>query len=108
MYIGAKAVKTLSAFRLLITFENGEERVFDVGDYLDKGVFRELRDVSLFQSACISFDTVEWANGASICPETLYEDSVPVEAASFDQLVQLKEYQQRVLSEIDEYLDECR
>jgi len=81
MYIGAKAVKALSDFRLLITFENGEERVFDVGEYLEKGVFQELRDVSLFQSACISFDTVEWANGASICPETLYEDSVPVEAA---------------------------
>ena len=81
MYIGAKAVKALSDFRLLITFKNGEERIFDVAEYLDKGVFRELRDVSLFQSACISFETVEWANGASICPETLYQDSVPAEAA---------------------------
>ena len=84
MYIGAKAVKALPGFRLLITFENGEERVFDVEGYLNKGVFRDLKDVSLFQSACISFDTVEWANGASICPETLYEDSVPVEAARLE------------------------
>ncbi len=81
MYIGAMTVKALPGFRLWITFENGEERIFDVGDYLDKGLFRELRDVALFQSACVSFDTVEWANGASICPETLYEYSVPVEAA---------------------------
>jgi len=80
MYVGAKAVKALPDFRLLITFENGEERVFDVGDYLHRGLFRELKEVSLFQSACVSFDTVEWANGASICPETLYEDSVPIEA----------------------------
>ena len=80
MYVGAKAVKALPDFRLLITFENGEEKVFDVGDYLHRGLFRELKEVSLFQSACVSFDTVEWANGASICPETLYEDSVPIEA----------------------------
>ncbi len=84
MYIGAKAVKALSDFRLLITFENGEERVLDVGEYLGNGVFRELSDLSLFQSAYISFDTVEWANGASICPETLYEDSVPVEAGRLE------------------------
>jgi len=30
MHAGAKAVKTLPGFRLLITFENGEQRVFDV------------------------------------------------------------------------------
>jgi len=84
MYVGAKAVEALPDFRLLITFENGEERVFEVRAYLDKGIFRELKDVSLFQSVCISFDTVEWPNGASICPETLYEDSVPVEAARLE------------------------
>lgn len=78
MYIGAKDVKPLPDFRLLITFENGEQRVFNVKPYLDKGVFQELRDLSLFNSARISFDAVEWANGADLCPETLYSDSVPV------------------------------
>jgi hypothetical protein len=78
MYIGAKQVKALPDFRLLITFENGEQRIFDVGPYLEKGVFRELRDTSLFSRAQISFDTVEWPNGADLCPETIYQESVPV------------------------------
>lgn len=81
MYIGTKAVKPLPDFRLLITFENGEQRVFDVTPYLDKGVFRELRDASVFNGVRVSFDAVEWANGADLCPETLYADSVPIDAS---------------------------
>jgi len=79
VYIGAKVVKPLPDFRLLITFENGERRIFDVTPYLDKGVFRELREVSLFSTVRVSFDTVEWQNGADLCPETLYNDGVPAE-----------------------------
>jgi hypothetical protein len=83
VYIGAKAVQPLAAFQLLITFENGEQRVLSLEPYLDKGVFRELRDSKLFDTVRISFDTVEWANGADLCPETLYADSVPVETEAF-------------------------
>ncbi len=47
-----------------------------MSQYLEKGIFRELKDLSLFKSARVSFDTVEWGNEADIEPETLYEDSV--------------------------------
>jgi len=80
MYVGAKSVKALPDFRLLITFENEEQRVFDVTPYLNKGMFRELKSPSVFNSVRISFDAVEWVNGADLCPETLYDDSVPAEA----------------------------
>ena len=82
MYVGVKDVKPLPDFRLLITFENGEERMFNVEPYLDKGVFRELRNESLFSSVHVSFDTVEWANGADLCPETIYSESIPVKTGS--------------------------
>jgi hypothetical protein len=45
--------------------------------YIEKGIFRELKDLSLFKSARVSFHTVEWENEADIDHETLYEDSVP-------------------------------
>jgi hypothetical protein len=77
MCIGAKAVKPLKDYRLLITFENGEQRVFDVTPYLTKGMFAQLKDPAVFNSVRSSFDTVEWSNGADICPETLYEQAVP-------------------------------
>jgi len=77
MYLSVKEVKTLNEYKLLLTFENGEIRLFDMSPYLEKGIFRELKDLSLFKSARVSFDTVEWENEADIDPETLYEDSVP-------------------------------
>lgn len=62
MYLSVKKVKTLNEYKLVLTFENGEIRLFDMNPYLEKGIFRELKDVSLFKSARISFDTVEWGN----------------------------------------------
>lgn len=72
MYIGVKAVMPLEQYRLLLTFENDERGIFDMTPYLDTGIFRELRDRRLFQSAHVSFDSVEWNNGADMCPEMLY------------------------------------
>jgi hypothetical protein len=77
MYIGVKDVTALKDYRLRLTFENGEQRIFNVTPYLDTGIFRELRDPSLFNSVKVQFDTVEWTNGADICPEELYERSEP-------------------------------
>jgi len=71
MYIGIKDVKPLPEYKLLLTFENGEQNIFDMTSYLDKGVFSELRDERMFQTVHVSFDSIEWANGADLCPETL-------------------------------------
>jgi hypothetical protein len=79
MYISARAVRALPGYRLLITFDNDEQRRLDMTPYLSRGVFQELRSIPLFSSVHLSFDTVAWANGADLCPEILYRDSVPVE-----------------------------
>jgi len=80
MYIGMKAVKPLDGYRLLLPFDNGEERVFAVEPYLDKGIFAELREPGRFNAVRVSFESVEWPNGADLCPEVLYEESVPITA----------------------------
>jgi hypothetical protein len=76
-----KAVSPLDGFRLLLTFDNGERRVFDVKPYLDKGVSTALKDAGLFASVRVSFDTVAWSNGADLCPEVLYAHSARVDPA---------------------------
>ena len=78
MYISIKAVRPLKNYKLLVFFENGKQRVFDVKPYLGKGIFAELKNPALFNSVRISFDTIEWPNGADICPETVYHESVSV------------------------------
>lgn len=64
--------------KLRITFTNGEVRVFDVGPLLDRGVFRELKDESVFRSVHPWHGTVQWSGGQDICPDTLYEESMPL------------------------------
>ena len=75
MYPGVKEVKPLAEYKLLLRFENDEEKIFDMNPFLDKGVFKELKDVELFNQVHVSFDTIEWGNGADLCPELLYRDS---------------------------------
>ena len=45
-----KDVQAEQDFKLLITFNNGEKKSFDVKPYLEIGVFKELQDVNLFNS----------------------------------------------------------
>ena len=75
MYLAVKDVKALEDYRLLLKFENGEERIFDLKPYLDIGKFRELRDRNLFRSVKVCFDTIEWDNRLDLDPEFLYEKS---------------------------------
>jgi len=76
MYYSVKSVKPLENYILLLEFENTEKRVFDMKPYLNKGIFKELSDVKVFNSVRISFDSIEWSNHADIDPEFLYDKSV--------------------------------
>jgi len=62
---------------LLLLYENGEVREFDVKPYLEFGIFRELRDKHLFFTVKTSFDSVIWENQADLDPEMLYQRSTP-------------------------------
>jgi hypothetical protein len=77
-----KSVEPLPNYRLLLTFDNGEQRQFDMNSYLDKGIFADLKDEALFRAVHVSFDTIEWPNGADLCPEVLYEQSSPLQSCA--------------------------
>lgn len=69
------AVQPQENYELLITFANSKCKCFDMKPYLDMAVFKPLKDVALFNTVRVSFDTVEWANGADFDPESLYANS---------------------------------
>jgi hypothetical protein len=79
MYLAIREVRPLDDYLLLLTFENGEKRQFDMKPYLDLGLFQELRDLSLFKTVRTSFDTIEWENEADLDPELLYQKSIRIE-----------------------------
>ena len=76
MYLAVKEVKPIDNYKLILTFENNEVKIFYIIPYLDKGIFQELKDENLFKAVKVSFDSIEWPNEADIDPETLYEDSI--------------------------------
>lgn len=72
-------VEPNSDHTLNLHFNNDETRVFDVKPYLDKGIFAELRDLNAFNSVKPAFGGVLWAGGQDLCPDRLYDESVPVD-----------------------------
>ena len=70
-------VEPLDDYILKLEFNNTEIKYFDMKSYLDHGIFKDLRDISIFGSVKLFFDTINWSNGADICPDILYEKSIP-------------------------------
>lgn len=78
MYLAIKDVKAQDNYLLLLTFENGEKRQFDMKPYLDRGIFQELKEIRLFKTVKPSFDSIEWDNEADFDPEVLYQKSIRI------------------------------
>jgi Protein of unknown function (DUF2442) len=78
--IAVRAVEQLGNFEVRLQFGNGEVRQLDLERYLHGPIFEPLRlDTELFRRMHIEGGTLAWPNGADIAPETLYEDSHPVQ-----------------------------
>jgi len=71
-------------FTVTLTFENGEQKIFDVKPYLDKGIFQELKDPKKFNSVKPCLGSIQWQGGQDFCPDTLYVESVPQQAGPAD------------------------
>ena len=72
-------VRPMEDYKLLITFENSETRVFDVKPMLKEKEgtwFGNLLDRDYFRTVRIGGGSVEWPDEQDICPDCLYEDSV--------------------------------
>jgi len=65
-------------YNLLIMFSNGEKRVFNVKPYLDFKPYSELRIPAVFETVKPAGLSIEWVHGQDICPDELYNNSVPI------------------------------
>ena len=71
-------VKPEKNHTLHLSFTNGEEGIFDVKPYLNYEVFEPLKDEKMFNSVRPFIGTIQWANDADLCPDTVYLDSVKI------------------------------
>jgi hypothetical protein len=71
-------VRPLDDYRLEVSFENGERRVFDAKPYIYRGVFVRFQDRAFFQAARVLAGSVEWPGGLDLSYDTLYLESQPI------------------------------
>ena len=71
-------VKPLNDYKLLITFNNNETKIFDVKPYLKYKQYNKLKNISIFNTVKIGGLSVEWIDGTDICPDELYNQSKSV------------------------------
>ncbi len=62
---------------LLLVFENGQRRRFDMKPLLEKKPFLRLKPLPLFMKARVAHGTVVWPGNIDIAPETLWDKSEP-------------------------------
>ena len=82
MHWDVKIVKPLPDYRIYVEIENGRKGVFDLKPYLDRGIFRELRDVHYFNQVGILFGAVTWPHEQDIAPETLLAEMTGLETSA--------------------------
>lgn len=66
-------VDYIKDYVLLVTFNDGSKKNVDLQPYLIGEVFGELLDKNKFIQYGLTRTTIEWANGADLAPEFLYE-----------------------------------
>jgi hypothetical protein len=75
MYPRVTGVTPNPDYTLTLLFANNEEKIFDMRPYLDTGIFKELKNIELFNAVKPFLGSIQWKNGQDLCPDTLYLDS---------------------------------
>lgn len=72
-------VKPLDDYKLLVTFDNREKKIYDAKPLIRGEWFGQLQNIEIFKTVHIAGISVEWADGQDVCPDDLYFNSIPVE-----------------------------
>lgn len=75
-----KEAAALKDYLLLITFVNGEKKIFDLKPYLKYPICQPLREHNEFFNFTIEDGTIEWKCGADLSPDTFYLESADYSA----------------------------
>ena len=66
-------IKVLNDFNLYIKFKNGEEKILNMKNDLEKKYYKKLKDFEYFKTVKISETgiTIKWKDGEDISPKNL-------------------------------------
>jgi hypothetical protein len=71
-------VEPLSDYKIKLTFETGEEKIFDVSPYISGSWYEQLKESEYFKTVHVTDDSkgIAWADGQDIAPHELYDMGV--------------------------------
>lgn len=72
------AVQPQKDYTLLLSFANGEQKLYDARPLLTKSIYKPLNNLSFFLTAKAECGSVAWNDDIDIAPEHLYEASLPL------------------------------
>ncbi len=72
-------VQAMENYNLLVTFENGEQKIFDVAPLLERPMYARLKNKGFFSLVKADGTCVYWNDDIDLCPDMTYEKSVSVE-----------------------------
>jgi hypothetical protein len=76
MFPRLTAVRHIGAYRLALTFKNGQHAELDLRERIvgRGGVFAPLEEVEFYQQVRVDpeIGTLVWPNGVDFCPDVLY------------------------------------
>ncbi|CAK0764750.1 hypothetical protein CCP3SC15_3150003 [Gammaproteobacteria bacterium] len=85
MLIDVVQVEAHADFSLVLQFENGEKRRFEMRPYIDQKPWVRLKSGNAFLGAFVKNGTVAWSGNIDIDPETLHELSIPIYGENVNQ-----------------------
>lgn len=88
MLIDVVSVKPQKDFYLVLEFENGERRLFDMRPLLERKPWNRIANLHIFERARVDYGTVVWPGEIDIAPETLYDESTPIDKNASNQSFQ--------------------
>ena len=71
-------VKPLDDYKLLVTFQNKEMKIFDVKPLLHFPIYKPLENKGLFSIAKADGSCIYWNDEIDLCPDTVYENGIKV------------------------------
>ena len=76
--------KYINDYKILLTFNNGEERIVDLKEELYGEMFEPLKDKNIFMQFRVDEElgTIVWPNGADLAPYSLYDLGKPIKSKS--------------------------
>ena len=70
-------VRPLEDYQLLVTFQNGEKKIFDAKPLLSMPLYQPLKNPIFFARAKADGMCVYWDDDVDICPDMVYTESRP-------------------------------